>query len=300
MFFYFMRAAGQTPCGLPCLSAVASFIKSSAFQDRPFDPSYRLASPDAVIEAVDNNEAMYCHLLLGLLQREEIVRLGAIFAPLIVKALRTMEDLWPEICEDISSGTLSSRVTNEVTRSAVLPLLRKDPELAKFVRKEFSSGKSMDGVLRRLWPNVRVLDTVCTGSMEAYLPALSNCSGGLPVICTQLYAATEGYFGVNANPMCPTNEICYTLVPSVAYYEFIAVSADNRQKLDPNLDEILDLVSLKEGQEYEILVTTISGTSSAPLRLFYGHERRSPRTYQLKSLSSVLQSACFMDMNGDL
>ncbi|CAM6130022.1 unnamed protein product [Calypogeia fissa] len=259
MFFYFMRKAQVSPGGLLCNTAVASFINCSAFKDRPFDPSYILTSPDAITEGLDTNEAMYCHLLLGLLQREEVVRFGAIFAPLIVKALRSLEDLWPDLSSDITSGTLSSKIKDESMRAAVLPFLRKDPKLAEFLREEFSTGKSTDGMIRRLWPNVKVLDTVCTGSLEAYLPALANYSENLPVICTNLYAATEGYFGVNANPMCPSDKIYYTLMPSAAYYEFIAVSADHEQKLDPTVDEILDLTSLKEGQEYEVLVTTVSG-----------------------------------------
>lgn len=261
----------MSPTGLPKQTAVTSFINSSTFRNRPFNPSYRLTSPDAVTECLDGSEAMYSHLLLGLLQREEVLRLGAIFASLIVKALRSLEELWPEICEDISTGTLSSKIKDEAIRAAVSPMLRKDPELAEFLRKEFSTGRATDGTIRRLWPNLKVIDTVCTGSMEAYLPALANYSDNLPVICTQLYAATEGYFGVNANPMCPSEEIYFTLVPFSAYYEFIAVSANNQQKLDPTLDEILDLTSVKEGQEYEMLVTTVSGICFLLLR---EHERQ--------------------------
>ncbi|OAE26580.1 hypothetical protein AXG93_4542s1010 [Marchantia polymorpha subsp. ruderalis] len=157
----------------------------------------RLTSPHAVIEASTLDEAYYCHLILGLVQREE----------------------------------------------------------AEAIRKVCRGG--WDGAIRRLWPNAVVLDTICTGTMEAYTPTLNYYSDGLPVICTQLYASTEGYFGLNMSPACHPDEIYYTLLPTMAYYEFIPASDDTRKD---SLDhEILDLASVELGQEYEILVTTVSG-----------------------------------------
>lgn len=100
------------------------------------------------------------------------------------------------------------------------------------------------------------------------------------IICTPLYSATEGFFGVNMDPSLPPEETFYILVPTVAYYEFIPIGAlkstsspstkvhptGDRGGLDKDAngiaasdEQVLDLVSLEVGQQYEILVTTISG-----------------------------------------
>lgn len=109
------------------------------------------------------------------------------------------------------------------------------------------------------------------------------------IICTPLYSATEGFFGVNMNPSLPPEETFYVLVPTVAYYEFIAIGPPKRyiesadsvsSKVHPTHDkdedalvkkgasatadgeeQVLDLASLVVGQQYEILVTTVSGGS---------------------------------------
>ncbi|CAM6124902.1 unnamed protein product [Calypogeia fissa] len=98
------------------------------------------------------------------------------------------------------------------------------------------------------------------------------------IICTPLYAASEGFFGLNVNPSLPPEETFYVLMPSVAYYEFIAIASSKSSNVHPSgdnhhedegvrdskdsaasEDKVLDLVSLEVGQQYEILVTTISG-----------------------------------------
>lgn len=90
----FLRAGGQTPGGLPTRTAVTSFVYSRGYQKRMFHPVYNLSSPNAVLETPDTNSAMYSHLLCALLQRDEIRRIGAIYATVVVKALRFLEDNW--------------------------------------------------------------------------------------------------------------------------------------------------------------------------------------------------------------
>ncbi|KAL2622628.1 hypothetical protein R1flu_002833 [Riccia fluitans] len=254
-FFYFALPGWKTKGGVLRQSAVTSFVLSRNFRQRPFDPTYRLTSPDEVILSQNHEESTYCHLLCALLQREEVLRLGDIYASGLMRAIQNLIDWWPEICEDVAKGTLSeSKVHNSTAvREAVQPYLRADPELAEFIRQECLK-KSWGGIIRRLWPNCKVVDTVCTGPMAAYIPILNHYSDNLPLICSQLYAASEGYFGLNLNPTCLPGEICYTLLPTIAYYEFIPISTEA-----DDAETILDLSSLQESQEYELLVTTVSG-----------------------------------------
>ncbi|CAM6122195.1 unnamed protein product [Calypogeia fissa] len=104
----FLRARiVSTPAGLPTRTALTSFIQSTAFQQRMFHPIYNLSSPNEVLKTLDNTSAMYSHLLCALLQFQEIRRIGAFYATIIVKALRALETWWAEICHDIATGTVN-------------------------------------------------------------------------------------------------------------------------------------------------------------------------------------------------
>ncbi|MCI07707.1 indole-3-acetic acid-amido synthetase GH3.6-like, partial [Trifolium medium] len=74
-----------------------------------------------------------------------------------------------------------------------------------------------------------------------------------------MYASSECYFGLNLNPLCDPSEVSYTLIPTMAYFEFLPLN-----KIDGNADSIsateqehlVDLVDVELGQEYELVVTT--------------------------------------------
>ncbi|KAL3701537.1 hypothetical protein R1sor_019559 [Riccia sorocarpa] len=117
-------------------------------------------------------------------------------------------------------------------------------------------GKGWKGIVRSLWPKCKVVEAICTGSMAAYLPLLDHYTDNLPVL-SGVYVTTEGSFGVNMDPTCPTEVTSYTLIPTEAYFEFILLS-DDRQE-NNHKDQIVDLTNVKEGHEYKILITTVSG-----------------------------------------
>ncbi|KAL2613964.1 hypothetical protein R1flu_025656 [Riccia fluitans] len=273
LFFYSVHGSTVTPGGIVAQSATTSFIRSKMFRERLFNPTYRLTSPDGVFNThAPATDVMYAHLLLALVQREHVMRMGAIFAYGLVRAIRYLEEFWPDLCEDIRNGTTNEgRLTTEHIKKEVMTILRPDPARADALR-EICSSESWEGILKRIWPNLKVLDTVSTGASSIYLPNLDFYSGKLPVICTQFYACTEGFFGINCEPTKPPEENAYTLIPTIAYYEFIPVKPRRRvsrpvacsDAAEPErsrqcTEEILDLTQLEIGQEYEILITTVSG-----------------------------------------
>jgi auxin responsive GH3 family protein len=79
---------------------------------------------------------------------------------------------------------LTARVADPSVREAVAGFLRPDPDLAKFVRAEGSGsiGDGEAGISARMWLNTKYIDTVVTGSMAQYVPALNRYSGCLPII----------------------------------------------------------------------------------------------------------------------
>ncbi|GMQ01046.1 hypothetical protein CsSME_00047840 [Camellia sinensis var. sinensis] len=73
------------------------------------------------------------------------------------------------------------------------------------------------------------------GAMAQYIPTLDYYSG-LPLACT-IYATSECYFGLNLNPMSKPSEVSYTIMPNMAYFEFLPQepnSAGSTRNRHPN------------------------------------------------------------------
>lgn len=261
MYFLFVKSEARTPGGLLARPVLTSYFKSPHFLDRPHDPYTVYTSPNEAILCPDSYQSMYAQLLCGLAQREEVLRVGAVFASGFIRAIRFLEKHWPALCRDLRAGAADpNTVTGASVRSAVDQVLRRpDPELADLVEAECGRG-SWQGIITRLWPNSKYIDVIVTGTMAQYIPTLDYYSGGLPLACTA-YASSECYFGLNLEPMCKPSEVSYTLIPTMAYFEFLPVHRSNGCAAD-NLypSELVGLVDVKLGQEYELVVTTYAGT----------------------------------------
>eukprot|EP00246_Nothoceros_aenigmaticus_P017217 TRINITY_DN826_c0_g1_i2.p1 TRINITY_DN826_c0_g1~~TRINITY_DN826_c0_g1_i2.p1 ORF type:complete len:292 (-),score=47.77 TRINITY_DN826_c0_g1_i2:174-1049(-) len=95
--------------------------------------------------------------------------------------------------------------------------------------------------------------------MAAYLSMLEELAGGLPIISMH-YGASEGYFGVNLEPLCPPTQVKYTIMPFLNFFEFIPMRRDPvTWETHPALDGIVDFGGVAIGQDYELVVTTFTG-----------------------------------------
>ncbi|KAF2538365.1 hypothetical protein F2Q68_00019180 [Brassica cretica] len=138
----------------------------------------------------------------------------------------TYEDLQPEI-QRIADGDRS-------------PILSAHP-ISEFLT---SSGTSAGE--RKLMPTIQEeLDR--RQLLYSLLMPVMNF-GGLPMACT-MYASSECYFGLNLNPMSKPSEVSYTIMPNMAYFEFIPLGGS----------KAVELVDVKIGKEYELVVTTYAG-----------------------------------------
>nr|GMD22057.1 putative indole-3-acetic acid-amido synthetase GH3.9 [Ipomoea batatas] len=265
MYLYFVKAEKSTPCGLPARSVLTSYYKSKHFKCRAFDPYNDLTSPDQAILCSDSNQSMYCQLLSGLVYRRQVLRLGAVFASAFLRAISFLQHNWPTLCLDIRTGQLSGAITDSECRAAMSKiLLAPDPELAGEI-EEICGAPSWKGIVYRLWPKAKYIEAVITGSMSQYVPALRYYSDGkLPLICT-MYASSECYFGVNLKPLSDPADVAFTLLPNMCYFEFIPLGDENGTFLS-NLNKeeeesipLVDLVDVRLGCYYELVVTTFSG-----------------------------------------
>ncbi|MED6221317.1 hypothetical protein PIB30_053259 [Stylosanthes scabra] len=230
------------------------YYKSDHFKTRPYDPYNVYTSPNEAILCPDSFQSMYTQMVCGLIQRSQVLRLGAVFASGLLRAIRFLQLNWAELAQDIRSGSLNSRVSDPEIRDCMGRVMKSDPELAQFVEQECSK-ENWDGIITRIWPNTKYLDVIVTGAMAQYIPTLNYYSGGLPLACT-MYASSECYFGLNLNPMCKSSEVSYTIMPNMAYFEFLPHESNRVSSVQPKL---VDLVDVEVGKEYELVITTYAG-----------------------------------------
>ncbi|KAK9046400.1 hypothetical protein V6N11_052288 [Hibiscus sabdariffa] len=218
---------------------------------------------------------MYCQLLTGLLQRDEVVRINSIFASVLARCIKFLEDHWKGLCSDIRTGCLSDWVIDPGCRYAVSSMLTApNPELADTI-ENICGDESWEGVIKKLWPKAKYINSVITGSMSRYIPLLDFCGGGIPLVSPS-YGSSESSFGINLKPLSNPFDISYTFLPNMAYFEFLPVNEDNREKAqefhfhgvsskgslevteaDGNIVPV-DLANVKVGRYYEVVVTTLT------------------------------------------
>lgn len=262
MYFLFVKSETKTPGGLLARPVLTSYYKSQHFRERPYDPYNVYTSPIEAILCSDSYQSMYCQLLCGLAQNREVLRVGAVFASGLLRAIRFLQEHWKSLCHDIRSGTVSDEeVTDPCLRECVMKILHPNSQLADLIHTE-CSGESWQGIITRLWPNTRYLDVIVTGAMAQYIQMLDFYSNGLPQVCT-MYASSECYFGINLKPLCKPSEVSYTLMPNMAFFEFLPVYRNNDDAAPVTAateeQELVDLADVTVGQEYELVITTYAG-----------------------------------------
>ncbi|XP_022728106.1 putative indole-3-acetic acid-amido synthetase GH3.9 [Durio zibethinus] len=265
MYLYFVKAETSTPCGLPFRTVLTSYYKSKHFKCRTRDPFNDFTSPGQVILCNDSYQSMYCQLLAGLVHRHQVMRLGAVFASALLRAISFLERKWVQLCNDIRTGQLDLSIIDPACRSSMIAILSSpNPHLADEI-EGICSRPSWKGILCHLWPRAKYIEAVVTGSMAQYIPALEYYSAGkLPLVCT-MYASSECYFGVNLKPLCDPAEVAFTLLPNMGYFEFLPLGENGTLSMDideeegVSNDKLVDLVNVKVRCYYELVVTTFSG-----------------------------------------
>ncbi|KAI3971628.1 hypothetical protein MKW92_049925 [Papaver armeniacum] len=262
MLFMFSREIAYTPGGLPVSSALSRAYRSPQFKNRPYDPFEDYTSPVETILCQDFNQSTYSQCLCGLYQSKLVVRVGSAFVTVLVRIILFIQKHWSLLCNDIRTGTINTEIITDVSvREAVKKILVKpDPELADFIETECKRDASWKGIISRLWPNAKYIDAIITGSMSQYIPSMDFYSNGLPFVSTW-YACSETFFGINLDPLCKPNEIAYTLIPNIAYFEFLPILKENEEKNNNQQEqhELVELAEVKLGHEYEVFVTTYAG-----------------------------------------
>ncbi|KAL3611612.1 hypothetical protein D5086_002632 [Populus alba] len=136
LYFLFVKSETRTPGGLLARPVLTSYYKSDHFKTRPYDPYNVYTSPNEAILCADSFQSMYTQMLCGLLEREQVLRVGAVFASGLLRAIRFLQLHWRELAGDIESGMLNKEITDPSVKDCMVKILKPNPKLAEFVRME--------------------------------------------------------------------------------------------------------------------------------------------------------------------
>ncbi|KAM6898767.1 GH3 domain-containing protein isoform 1-T1 [Lycodopsis pacificus] len=207
-------------------------------------------TPAAAFEVPSQKDTLYLHLLFAL-KDPSVGTLESNFASTVFYAFSALQDRWQELVEDIEQGKVSSALALETkVRSRLEAVMKPDPERAAQLRAHFQEG--FRGIAKRLWPHLHLVLAVDSGSNQIYGEMLrENYCRGVPFY-SPFYAATEGLIGVNLWPQESNRR--YMLCPRSMFCEFLPESS-----LEEETPHTLLMEEVKEGQNYELVVTNASG-----------------------------------------
>ncbi|XWS11013.1 hypothetical protein CRYUN_Cryun38cG0047300 [Craigia yunnanensis] len=277
MLFMFAKPEIGTASGLMATTITTNLFKGSSFKNIL---SMHYTSPTETIFCSDTNQSMFCQLLVGLVQRDEVVSIGSIFASTVLRAIKFLEDYWKELCSNIRTGQMSDWITDSGCRTAVSLILKPNPEIAESI-ENICSYKSWEGVIKKLWPRAKFIGAIATGVMSQYTEVLDFYGGGLPLV-SNYYVCSEAICGINIELLDKPSNVSYTFLPNMAYFEFLPVKKDSvtmsqdqiqfdgvsyqeskEMKGNNEAIEPVDLVNVELGHCYELVVTTSTGKISS-------------------------------------
>ena len=208
---------------------------------------YIFSSPWALITADGDADMKYLKLLFGLERRDVTVLLSA-FMTGLVDLMDYLKDNWQKLCDDISLGTINPdvRMPREL-REELEALLRPNASRAEELRREFGKGFD-DPIVPRIWPRTSVILSIGTGGFSTYARKMRKYTGKNIPYNNLTYAASEALMGASRH----LGDSSYVLVPESGFYEFIPINEEKSGQL-------LTIDRLEEGEEYEIVLTNVSG-----------------------------------------
>ncbi|KAK6125334.1 hypothetical protein DH2020_040924 [Rehmannia glutinosa] len=212
------------------------YYKSDHFKTRPYDPYNVYTSPDEAILCPDSFQSMYTQMLCGLLMRDDVLRVGAVFASGLLRAIKFLQQNWRHLAHDISTGSLNPRITDLSIKERMGKILKPNPNLAEFIINE-CEGENWERIIPRIWPNTKYLDWWTPTSLHH-----------VRLLRMLFRAKFEAH-----------DETLRSFVHHHAKHGLFRVHPhDPANPVYPNR-ETVDLADVEVGREYELVVTTYSG-----------------------------------------
>ena len=149
-------------------------------------------TPLAGYDIMSEPEALYVHLLFGLMDRN-LGMIEANFASLVHTGFVELERRWRNLVQDIEQGYICpSLKIDERIRENLNKMMKPDKLRAAELRVEFKKG--FIGIAKRIWPHLNIVAAVDSGPFQMYRKLLEEgYTKGLSQK-TKQEIALEGYF----------------------------------------------------------------------------------------------------------
>ncbi|KDO87485.1 hypothetical protein CISIN_1g008073mg [Citrus sinensis] len=253
LFFIYSDNKTTTKAGFKVMAASAFPLQGSSNEN--LSQLIRHSSPREVIVGSNFQHQMYCHLLCGLRNYEFIDGIFSPYAIGLIGAFSFFESKWEQLCDDLENGYPCLDITEVAMRDSVIEVLGgPQPDLSKRIRS-ICGESNWSGIFSKLWPNVRYIKCVTTGSMSQYCSKIKYYAGEVPVLGGD-YFASECYVGINLDIAQPPQTTRFVMLPTAAYFEFLPFDMEKNEAVG---EETVDFSGVEIGKMYEVVVTTYRG-----------------------------------------
>ena len=232
----------ETPSGIDQGSISCTLMKSIK-NVVPF----LMSSPWEVICPGKDMDMKYLKTRLAL-QYRDLAFMDSVFLSGLVDLMDYIRENHEMLCDDIEKGTINEDVeVPEEIKQAVLKRVKPDPRRARELRMEFEEGFDSP-IIPRIWPRMSWVGGIGTGAFYPYVKRMRYYTGKSIPFNNLCYAASESFMAVARH----MGDSSYVLLPDGGFYEFIPVNAEDETKT-------LNINELEIGEEYEIVITNLSG-----------------------------------------
>lgn len=201
-----------------------------------------MTSPFELFFPSETIDPRYTRLLFALLD-PSVSQIVAPFTWTILDTMQYLEKNYEKLLNDIEKGTLSSEAgLPDEMRTSVAGKIKADPERAAALRNEMEKG--FENIIPRIWPRCKRIVSAGTGAFLIHTKKLKYYSGDISMN-NGFCASSEAMIGRSMGN--DTDE--YALLIDNAFFEF----------LKPKGTEPVDAEGVKEGEEYEIILTNSAG-----------------------------------------
>ena len=207
---------------------------------------YFMEPPWDVINPKANMDLKYLRARYALARRD-ITFIDGAFMTALVDLIDYIRTNWEMLVQDIRDGIINKEVDiPQEIRQKLAAGIKPDPKRADELETEFKKG--VDRIIPRIWPDIQGVGSIGTGGFFTYSKKMRRYTGRNVPFDNLSYAASEGLFAT-ARHMGDTS---YVLIPEGGFYEFIPAKAEDDSV-------ILTMDELEEGEDYEIIITNLSG-----------------------------------------
>ena len=208
---------------------------------------YLLSSPWEVVSPGYEMDMKYLKTRLAL-ANPDLVFMDAAFLTSLVDLMDYIKENYVMLCRDIYYGRINEDVkVPEPVRASLARYISPDKNRARQLLREFRLGFDIP-IIPRIWPRMSWIGGIGTGGFFPYAKKMRKYSGKSIPFHNLCYAASESFIAVARH----MSDESYVLIPDGGFYEFIPVRAEDDTKT-LNIDE------LEIGEDYEIVVTNLSG-----------------------------------------